>query len=91
MQRKTHHIKVVQQCFDDIHVGGKRFEVRRDDRGYGVDDMLVLRETVNGKLTGRIIYALVNYIWRNTEQFQFLVDGYVVLGIDIIRICEVSA
>lgn len=85
-----HQLKIESRFYDDIYVAGKRFEVRRDDRGYQVSDMLVMREIKNGKLTGRIIYALVTYIHRNDVEYAFLADGYCILGIDIIRWCEVD-
>lgn len=84
-----HQLKIERRFFNDIEVAGKRFEVRRDDRGYQVDDVLVLREVKDGKLTGRIVYALVIYIHRNDDQYAFLSEGYCILGIDIIRWCEV--
>jgi hypothetical protein len=84
-----HQLKIDSKFYNDIEVNGKRFEVRRDDRGYQVGDMLVMREVKGGKLTGRIVYALVTYIHRNGLEHTFLRWGYCILGIDIIRWCEV--
>lgn len=86
-----HQLKIESQFYNDIETAGKRFEVRRDDREYRVGDVLVLRECNSGKLTGRIVYALVTYIHRNDLYYTFLIDGYCILGIDIIRWCEVPA
>ena len=84
-----HQIVILDRFYDDIEVGGKRFEVRLDDRGYQVDDVLVMRETKEAKLTGRIVYALVTYIHRNDSDFSFLLDGYIIMGFDVIRWVEV--
>lgn len=40
----THDIKVHPQYFNAIADGSKPFEVRKDDRGYAVGDVLRLRE-----------------------------------------------
>jgi hypothetical protein len=83
-----HQLKIDSKFYNDIEVNGKRFEVRRDDRGYQVGDVLVMSEFKGGKLTGRSVYALVTYIHRNGIEHTFLRWGYCILGIDIIRWCE---
>jgi hypothetical protein len=82
-----HKLKISPRFYNDIEVNGKRFEIRRDDRGYQVGDIMVLREIDNNTFTGRTIYALVTYIHRNDVQTAFMSDGYIIMGIDIIRIC----
>lgn len=86
-----HQLKIESRFYNDIELAGKRFEVRRDDRKYEEGDVLVLRECKDDKLTGRVLYALVTYIHRNDSENAFLVEGYAILGIDIIRWCEVPA
>lgn len=86
-----HQLKIESRFYNDIETSGKRFEVRYDDRGYQIDDVLVMREINNDKITGRIVYALVTYIHRNDAETLFLRDGYVILGFDVIRWCEVPA
>lgn len=83
-----HQLKIESRFYNDIELAGKRFEVRRDDREYQEGDVLVLRECRDDKLTGRLLYALVTYIHRNDAEHVFLVDGYCILGIYIIRWCE---
>ena len=39
----THTLKVWPEFFDAIHEGVKTWEFRRDDRGFRVGDVLVLR------------------------------------------------
>lgn len=85
-----HLLKIQERFYNDILVGGKRFEVRKDDRGYQVGDVLNMRETAAGKVTGRIVYALVTYIYRNDQDSEFLRNGHIIMGFDVIRWCEVE-
>jgi len=41
---REHRLKTWPAYFDAVRRGDKRFEVRRDDRGYAVGDTLLLRE-----------------------------------------------
>ena len=40
----VHHLKCCKPFFDDIWEGKKLFELRKNDRNYGIDDELVLHE-----------------------------------------------
>lgn len=65
----THDLKCWPQPFDAIWDGRKRFEIRKNDRNFGVDDRLVLWEwdPISEKYTGRKIEAQVTYIVRGGE------------------------
>lgn len=41
---RVHELKTWPEYFDAVIQGVKRFEVRKDDRGYMVGDVLVLKE-----------------------------------------------
>lgn len=60
----THDLKVWPQFFDAVADGVKTFEVRRNDRGFERDDVLVLREwdPATKEYTGQERRALVTYI-----------------------------
>lgn len=64
-----HELKVSCGYFDDMLIGDKPFDVRRDDRGFKVGDTLILREYVMGpdEYTGRQITALITYILRDRD------------------------
>ena len=61
-----HYLKIWPEPFAAVLDGRKRFEVRRDDRGYAVGDVLHLREWVpdRGAYTGRVQTRTVSYIAR---------------------------
>ena len=52
---KVHEIKIAASYYDDVTSGRKRFELRKNDRGYKVGDTLKMLEFEDGKHTGRII------------------------------------
>lgn len=78
---KVHEIKLASSYYDDVTSGRKRFELRKNDRGYRVGDRLRLLEFANGKFTGRTIDADITYLLKD---YTGLMDGYCILGIAVI-------
>lgn len=88
-----HELKTWPDSFEDVVAGAKGFEVRKDDRGYAVGDVLVLREyephahsvdpetqvETPGRYTGRLTCRAVTYLMRGGR--HGVEHGYVVLGI----------
>lgn len=76
----THDLKTWPPYFDAVWSGAKPFEIRKNDRGYRVGDVLMLREwrpypDGSGDYTGREARRVVTYITDFAQQ-----PGYVVLG-----------
>ncbi|MFG6322390.1 MAG: DUF3850 domain-containing protein [Lachnospiraceae bacterium] len=73
-----HELKVLQDYFDDVLTGKKRFELRRDDRDYQVGDIFILKEwTPDGGYTGRQYSGTISYILRGCSCPGYgLADGY---------------
>ena len=72
----THHLKIEKQYYEDIESRAKRFEIRLNDRGYKVDDVIILKEIdADGNFTRRIHTAAITY----TSEYKQL-KGYIVLG-----------
>lgn len=80
--QRVHELKVWPAYFAALADGRKTFEIRRNDRGYQVGDVLALREwrpdlvPGSGDYTGRSLTRVVTYI-TDFEQMQ----GIVVMGL----------
>lgn len=77
---KLHEIKIAASYYDDVTSEKKRFELRKNDRGYKVGDTLKMLEFKDGKHTGRTIEADIIYM---LEEYTGLQEGYCILGIDV--------
>ncbi len=83
-----HDLKIWPEFFDDLLVGFKPFELRKDDRPYAVGDTLRLREwnPDSQRYTGRCADRNVTYLLRHrpgagcAANFG-LSPGYVILGV----------
>lgn len=66
---KTHELKAWPHFFKEIVSGEKTCELRKDDRGYEVGDLLILREwNPNTKeYTGHAVGAYITHIIRINE------------------------
>ena len=80
-----HELKTWPDQFKGIWNGSKKFEVRKNDRPFFVQDTLLLREyePSSKQYTGRECEVLVTYILR--APFHGLCSDYCIMSIDIIR------
>lgn len=86
----VHFLKTWPKFFDQVLLGDKPFEIRRNDRDYRLGDILVLQEyspprhsltgavTEEGRYLGREYRVVVTYI---TDFPPGLREGYVCMGI----------
>jgi Domain of unknown function (DUF3850) len=73
----VHELKIWPDYFEAVRDGRKRFEIRRDDRGFAVGDVLLLREFVpDAGYSGREARHVVTFLTHHEQQ-----PGVVVLGI----------
>jgi hypothetical protein len=81
---KVHELKIEYTYYSDIQLGHKTFEIRKNDRGFGVGDLLILNAydeaesiyiTVCEPLVCRVIY-MTDYEQK---------DDYVVMGIKVMK------
>jgi len=77
----THYLKTWPEYYRAVADGRKRFEIRKDDRGFQVGDRLVLQEYEPGSdlYTVRETTVRVTYILRSR---QFLPEGYCAMSIE---------
>lgn len=78
-----HCLKIWPEHFEEVLAGRKPFEIRRDDRGYQVGDLLCLQEWDPATLehTGRELQKRVSCITHSAGPVQLL-DDLVVLGLE---------
>lgn len=76
-----HDLKCWPEPYDAIERGDKRYEYRKDDRGFLVGDVLVLRRFVphTNKFSGRWMRKRVTWISRGPD--WGIPDGYCVMSI----------
>ena len=78
---KRHELKILPEYYNAVREGRKRFELRKDDRGFAVGDRLHLRKwDPAGGYTGEVIMTDITYILRGAPGYG-LADGYCVLSI----------
>lgn len=77
----THDLKTWPQPFAAVRAGRKRFEYRKDDRGFGVGDLLRLRkwDPKTGEYSGDWVTHAITYIARGPD-FD-IPEGYAVLSL----------
>lgn len=76
-----HQLKTLPQYFWAVVRGDKTYELRRDDRGFRVGDLIELIEwTPGGGYTGRTYAMEITHILRNAKEYG-LMDGYCILSI----------
>lgn len=76
----VHELKTLPEFFEAVASGAKPFEVRKDDRGYSVGDVLWLREwNPSTERYGAGYVRRVSYVLKG-GQFG-IQEGHVVMGI----------
>ena len=78
---KTHELKTTAPHFEHVRSGVKRAEIRRNDRGFAVGDVLVLKEydPASCSYSGREVEVRVVHVLAG---FEGLAAGYVSLSIE---------
>ncbi len=81
---KVHNLKIAPTYFQDVVSGKKKFEVRENDRGFLLGDILRLKEydLENKRYTGQEVIVEIIYLLEN---FDGLKENYVVLGISDLK------
>lgn len=86
---QIHELKCDPGPFEDFRTGLKRYEVRKDDRGFAVGDLLLLRKTQlvlhpasdpTVEPTHEVEFGLVRH-YLSGGQYG-IEEGYCVLGVD---------
>ena len=79
MSRQHHEIQTETEFYQQVEKGVKRFEARKNDRNYKVNDKVILLESVQGVLTGRRHGPLeIDYMLRGPA--DGIEDGFCVFN-----------
>ena len=73
-----HELKILPEYFEAVRDGRKPFEIRKNDRGFTVGDVVFLNEYKDGSYTKRCIVAEITYL---IDDEAFCKEGFVVFGI----------
>jgi hypothetical protein len=78
---KTHNVKSWSENFLPFTTGMKTFDLRKDDRGYEVGDLIVFEEFRPGvgEYTGKSETREITYIMRNIDGLE---PDYCILGLE---------
>lgn len=72
---RIHQLKIAPKYFNAVVAGQKTAELRKDDRGYKVGDVLSLCEWKHGVFTGREWARLSLMCFRLMTSWQFQNNG----------------
>lgn len=77
---KIHHLKIESKFFNEVKIGKKKFELRKNDRGFKVGDKIILFEINQvGAYTGEQLCCDITYIL--TDYYTGIESGYCILSI----------
>jgi hypothetical protein len=79
---QIHELKTIQPYFDDVWCDRKTFEIRKNDRYFQINDLLVLKE-YNGMMLRNIVAKIIYIL----DDINYVKEGYVILGIKILERC----
>lgn len=78
--------KIAPEYFEEVRLGYKNFELRKDENNIQPGDTLVLEEYIIGRYppftshyTGRSVERRVKYVLRNVKELG-LEEGYCIIG-----------
>lgn len=78
--QNIHELKTYPHYFQQSIDGNKTFEIRLNDRGFQVGDIVVLKEWDNIKFSGREKRGVIKYILD--DKFIGLAKGYVAFSVE---------
>lgn len=77
----THDLKISKEYYQDVLLGIKTFELRKNDRDYKVGHVLLLNEydIIELEYTGRKLKRVISYILKGGN--YGLDENFVIMGI----------
>ncbi len=80
MKKNEHELKCWTEYFTQVANGSKRFEIRKNDRGFAIGDTILLKEYCPDSClySGRDFTVTITSMIRDVDG---IAPGYVILGI----------
>lgn len=73
-----HELKILPEYYNQVIAGNKNWELRKNDRGFKVGDLIVIHEWFED-YTGREILGIIKFILENYTGIE---SGYCILSIE---------
>ena len=79
--KAKHSLKTWPEYFEYVYEGEKTFEIRKNDRDYRINQIIVLEEydPHNNTYTGRWVKVIIAYITDFEQKPEYVVFGFMVL------------
>lgn len=75
-----HILKILPEYYAAVESGLKKAELRKDDRGFEVGDLIDLYEWTGRRYTGKVQRVAITHILRDCPEYG-LKEGYCILSI----------
>lgn len=86
----NHELKILPGYYNKIAAGIKNFELRKNDRGFAVGDILILKEWDGEKYTGRPDQIReIEYIFKGGK--YGLQDGWCIMALNDVRLKKIES
>ena len=83
MVNEIHQRKTVPRYFQQVKLGAKTFDLRKNDREYKERDFLLLKEFDNGYTNNEILCKVTHVLYD--YEFKGIENGYCVMSIKLIH------
>lgn len=72
-EMKVHELKIAPEYFGPVFDGIKTFEIRKNDRGYEIGDLIHLKEFDDEAFTGKSVIMEITYTTTYNQEPGYLV------------------
>lgn len=72
-EMKVHELKIAPEYFGPVFDGIKTFEIRKNDRGYEIGDLMHLKEFDGEAFTGKSVIMEITYTTTYNQEPGYLV------------------
>lgn len=80
-----HKLKIESSFLDKIMDGTKKYEIRKDDRDFQVNDVCEFKEydpVAQNYLSRSVQLVIIDVFGRKEEEKKFVIPGHVILSVE---------